>query len=429
LYPTVFAVVPVILFDAYRRIVGVRIGLLAALLFAVMPMFTVESLSMVKSELAMVGLAGMVWFTIADVSNRAKAIGLIVCAVWTVVNHYTVGMAAVGYILCIAFVNLVAWKRKDRLQPLLALSVAGVVIAVTFGWFMLTSDGVMFKTVGAVTNNIANVTASTVNGEETALMEQYKERTGGQQEPLVRTALGLDFNEVGVAGKLFRVIQLFSELLLIAGGVLVFLYRYKFPLSYLAAVGGAAVLLLMCAFIPFFATIVSASRFYAMALFFVAPLVLIPLTMLPRRAVVSGVFVAAYALFGLGVVGELGKEQTGARINVPFAISLSNERLGLLPMPTENDLEAAKFIQSDSLKTVYADYNGHVLLLGYAFTNGYVDSQYPKSHLVFLTDWNTRHDKMVIGAHLGARTYEPLPDTSGLVKVFEKGGTVVYRKD
>jgi nicotinamidase-related amidase len=83
-------------------------------------------------------------------------------------------------------------------------------------------------------------------------------------------------------------------------------------------------------------------------------------------------------------------------------------------------------VLDDSLP-IYADYNGVALLLGYVGDYERLVSYEPDgAHYLFLTSWNTRHHKMVIGISPASRTYRSLPDLGSATEVFRRGDAVVY---
>ena len=106
------------------------------------------------------------------------------------------------------------------------------------------------------------------------------------QAPLVRAAIGLDFWRVSVWGKVFRIFQYLSQLLLVAGLVIVLWKRgYGFTSEYTAAIIASFVLLGACMFIPFFTITLSPTRFYVATLFFVSPLLIIAIEQIGRRII------------------------------------------------------------------------------------------------------------------------------------------------
>jgi hypothetical protein len=99
-----------------------------------------------------------------------------------------------------------------------------------------------------------------------------------QHQPrLVQMALGLDFLEVSLLGKVFRILQLLSQFFIVAGAVyLLFKHRkYHFSAEFLAGVGCAFILLLVCITVEQFSAILNMTRFYHLSLLFLSPCLVI----------------------------------------------------------------------------------------------------------------------------------------------------------
>ena len=98
-----------------------------------------------------------------------------------------------------------------------------------------------------------------------------------RQEPLIQTAIGLDFGGATVGGKGFRIVQYAVQFFIALGGFYLLLRyrRYKFTADFVSCVIASFGLLGLCLFLPLFSTIINASRFYHTALFFLAPVLII----------------------------------------------------------------------------------------------------------------------------------------------------------
>jgi uncharacterized membrane protein YuzA (DUF378 family) len=90
---------------------------------------------------------------------------------------------------------------------------------------------------------------------------------------LVNTAIGLDFMEVPIEGKMFRIVQLLTQLLIIIGAIrLAFFNHFNTTAEFVACVGSSAILLLICIFVVGFADLLNVTRFYHFSLFFLSPM-------------------------------------------------------------------------------------------------------------------------------------------------------------
>jgi hypothetical protein len=97
------------------------------------------------------------------------------------------------------------------------------------------------------------------------------------QEYTVQMGIGLDFLDQPIEGKLFRIAQYLTQLLIIIGSIRLLLYhrKYRFSSEFVAGVGCSFLLLLTCIFVPQFSLILNMPRFYQISLFFLAPMLVI----------------------------------------------------------------------------------------------------------------------------------------------------------
>jgi uncharacterized membrane protein len=336
LYPFICAFVPVILYFAYKNLFGEKRAYFGALFFMMMPMFTMEAVSMVKTQVAYVFVAGIVWVFTAEMTGWRKAVLVLCFAVGTIMSHYTVGIMTslflLGVLLVLAMTNW--WKLRDwlgkRTIPIRWLSLAVLLVGVFFYiWFANIGNGGMINQVksifGGVYINMSQinllvetptyssttkvvasdnetVTFETGGIKETITKEELPEKgteqmvkawTGDAQDytqpvrqstyfdrqpKLVRAAIGMDFIDVSGWGKVFRIFQYLTELMLIVGFVVVFWKRKEYSLTaeYKAGILGCFTLLGSAIFLPYFTVMtVTTTRLYAYTLFYISPLLVL----------------------------------------------------------------------------------------------------------------------------------------------------------
>lgn len=309
LIPVMYASVPVMLFQVYRKMLNNhKYAYLGCLFLMIMPMYSMEMVSMAKGMIAQVFLIFGIWIMfIPDWKHRLiySAIALVL----SLMSHYSVGVIGLGYVLSILVCAVVGHKVKfiSRLMGSHALSVRGVVLTATavvvafWSYFSVVGEGCMLVTIKAIGSNLARMTHLPLISdyrvygtqenpveiiEDTRLNTMYLDRTQPEtfegtylhkQEPMIRTALGFDWNKVSITGKMFRVLQYTTQALLLIGFFFMFLHRkrYQFRLEYTALVLGAYAMLAGCVFVPFLSTVMSATRFYYLALLIISPVLVI----------------------------------------------------------------------------------------------------------------------------------------------------------
>jgi len=262
-YPMIFATVPLILFFAYKKIIGSDRAFWSCLFFMVMPVFFMEISGIAKSMIAEVFLALVVLLLVVDIKPWQRITGLMVCTALAMGSHYTVGFITLGILIGMVCLMVVAvpfrWSNKMPVYyyilPLIIVAGGGLL------YFMHSGSGVMMRAIKMIAGWFGQLSA-------------YRLNTG---TPLIATALGLDFMKATIGGKVFRITQYLIQFMIVVGvGYSVFRYKaYKLPTEYICASVTALCLLGLCIVMPIFAAAINASRLYHFALFLLAPMLII----------------------------------------------------------------------------------------------------------------------------------------------------------
>jgi hypothetical protein len=143
------------------------------------------------------------------------------------------------------------------------------------------------------------------------------------------------------------------------------------------------------------------------------------------------VLIAVYSLFTLGVVFEVFGMSDVSRVEIPYSIAISGERTGLSIVTTQGDLDCVNWLLANHRDDkIIADHNGALLARSYFPFDNYPElwnGPIPKGTYVFCTKWNEDRGKYVMAVEIGSRVLAPI-DYTGLVKVYQSGGAVVYEK-
>jgi uncharacterized membrane protein len=303
LYPMICAFTPVILYVSFRKMFGSKYAFISAIFFMTMPMFIMETAGIVKTQCAFVCLAGIVYFFTSDVKVWKKTLFICILAFGTIMFHYTIGIITV-FILCgITLITSITnfWKLKYwfglRTLPLKYLVIIPiVVVGFMVGWFSSIGDGGILKVsvdiFNAIGLNLGIVDKPLVTAPDLVVSEntnesdietklykpEIKPNYLSKQSSLVTTAIGIDFGKVSNWGKVFRILQYLTQLMIIIGLIVVWKRRleYKIKVEYLAGIFVCFILLLCGIFIPNFTLVTSTTtRMYMVALFFISPLIVI----------------------------------------------------------------------------------------------------------------------------------------------------------
>ncbi len=450
LYPCIFSVVPSILFLLYRKLLPERMAFIATVFFLTTPMYNMETVGVVKSMISQTFLVSALYSIV-----RRRVFSTTICVIGAITSYYTIAIATLLYIWgIVGVVSLLQRKIEWRLVLTGNVGILTLVI-----WFSIIGNGATLTTfrtniIGAlnVLTDKHNYTSNTTTSGE--LDPYLSSKTGiydgdlyrdyvltrtqpervtttylDNQEPLIRTALGIDFLRASMWGKIFRVLQFIVQLLILIGFYALWKLRRKIPKVYLALTIVALGLLGACLFIPFFSTFVSATRLYQLALIVLAPLFVLGVQRISRGyfTVITLAVFLPYYLFISGFVFEVTKSTDLHTIDTPYSFALSNYRTNIVGAFTRDDINVAEWIaQHENLRPMLTDYSGYTLLQGINDGRGIDALITPPttSHYVFITTWSTEHQKLVFGRNGGLRYYQSLP--SYIDVVYKQGGAVVY---
>lgn len=321
--PIIFALCPVLLYLIYSNQIEKKKAFIGAMFFIIMPVFALEIPTIGKSMVAEVFLALAFYALISKWNKWVKfsvmltGLGL---AFWC---HYSIGVVGLAMFFVIALVLLVTkyfkkwkvWERRST-SPIMVLLVILIVSLLGFWYFSIAGSGVILKALGDVrlaysnlyeyvesgrykltgnhqqrdiyqapyvftiagTSSTNSTVVDTVSTNGTVAISPVTEALDirnsyiNWQDPLIRAAIGLDFFETTLSGKIFRIAQFITQFLIILGCIyILFRYkRYKFSTEFLGGMGACAGILLLCIIVPNLSSILNITRFYHLSLFFLA---------------------------------------------------------------------------------------------------------------------------------------------------------------
>lgn len=467
--PFIFSFTTVVLYYAFNKQIGAKFAYYASLFFMVMPVATLEIVQIGKSMIAELFFALIILLMVAEIKNRYKIPLIVICLTVSILSHYTVGLMAVfylGFIVAIRFVSLPLKSfslfkySRVTLVGLALLLILG--IGTTYYYYSKANGGVIMGVVNKLIPGYTGIIASTVsditdnsnipqsvnkpnldgNATPTGKLSYMQE-----QSPLVKAAIGLDFNQISLAGKIFRIIQFITELLIILG-LFYLIFRakkYRFTTEFVAGIIASFILMFAVIFVPHFSAIINATRFYHMALFFIAPLFVIGGFWVLRKEWAVVAIILVYFLFTSGLVFETTQSNNINELAVPYSVGLSAERTGVVPVYSQDDINAAKWIVDNGNPNyrVVGDYNGYRLMMAYVKINPQLrtssenetptlDSLPNQNAYLIVTEWDTQHNKMIGDIRnewesIGLRQYYDLPEFNYPV-VYRSGDAIVYQR-
>jgi uncharacterized membrane protein len=280
--PTIFALCPVILYLVFRKQLDSKLkAFYASMFFVMMPVFSLEIGSIAKSMVAETLMALCLWVMYTEWKSWKKCVMMIILAILTMWAHYTVGILLCAFLGCGLAAKWFYWilskvkkfelLEKRSVQSWVIMVVLLCVVVPSYFYYSSVAKGLIY-------NSVSGTAGGGIFKQHTEqeLKQAIEAKTlmPSEDNMLLRLALAKDFGEVPLEGKLFRIIQYLTQLLIVVGSIwLLFKYRlYKFKIEFLACIGSSFAILFLCIALPSFATIINATRWFHMTLFFLAPM-------------------------------------------------------------------------------------------------------------------------------------------------------------
>jgi uncharacterized membrane protein len=256
-YPLFFSLVPVALYETYRRQTNERTAFLAAFFFMSLEVFFCAMASLLKQQIAELFLALLVLLILSRGMNSFKrAILTMVFSASLVVSHYALSYIVAFYILLAwLLLYLVSVVGKIRRVGMLTGAFASLFLVMVVGWYMYMAGSVSFAHLVGIGNHIY-----------TNISDFF---FTGSRELTVVKLLGLAQPVHIIGANFYRITQLFIII-----GVIRLMTKHqemKFELEYAILAFLSMLLLSMCIILPYFSEFLHIERFYHITLFFLSP--------------------------------------------------------------------------------------------------------------------------------------------------------------
>lgn len=257
-FPMMYSIVPVILYRIYRRFLAPSYAFLSVYLFMAYPTFFEEMLSLARQEVAELVLLVLVLALITPEIGRSVSgkFVTILLTLGVIAAHYSLAYIFLGLLL----VSVVASKFYGR-SALTGISVGTMLIALvlTLSWYSYTASGSGLATLA---NTLTRVSGS-LN------IDLFSASSSPSVVSEVVTFSGLP----GYLHDANRLFQYAVQIFLLLGFVALIRKRGKSTTEYqtLPLIGGAMTILVSAVLLPVFAFSLNLTRFYHLALLFIAP--------------------------------------------------------------------------------------------------------------------------------------------------------------
>ena len=495
IYPILLALVPPLLYLLYKNHVSKQVAFLACFFFVAIPTYMIELVGIPKQQVAEFFFVLCIFLILSEKFKlKWKPLWIALSAVLFVLCHYSIFAIGLVYFAGAAVILLIlrvfgrkielGLKMKYLLPVVLGIAIIGgayfSIVAEGRVWNSFTGTySSMVKRINppdtptastptpvptptpAVTPTPAPATTPTpvptpaatvmpstpipVTPVPVVTPKPTSEPAGKpfylkRQGPIVKAAIGLDFFDVSATGKVFRILQFTTQVLVLAGIYRVIRTKGKgWSKAYLAFGIMACVILLLTVFYPGFSPIMNATRFYSLALIFLAPAIIIGGLWIFKKVGGIRTFTLAilipYFLFTSGFVFEATKNTTIEYLDTPYSIALSGNRVEVGGVMTLNDTRVRNYIVDGSYYPVYADIYGTYLTFEkhdspkdvpeMTIYNLYKRSMIKDDAYLFLRERNTENQEITFWLGVGLRTTRTYEEIK--MELYLEGREVIYQ--
>jgi len=321
-YPALFALVPVGLYQTWRKYLGERMSFVSAFLFMAYGVFFGEMLGLNRQMIAELFFVLLLAAALhAKIGRNTKIVLFVIFSSGLVTSHYSLSVI-VAFFLVFTTVVLFIFKRRSRK---FTLTMVILFLAIMFTWFIYTSGSSVLDSLVQSTNRISSQFGDFFN---LGSRGQFVVRgLGLEQSPSIWNTLSRGF------AYLTEIFILIGLLVTILGQRARFRLENKFEIDYYLLVLASGVLLVALLVVPGLANTLNMTRFYQILLMFLAPLfglgvyaILKPLHS-HRKEVVPTILLLVvlvpYFLFQSGFIYEVAKTES----YVSSSILLSQTRM------------------------------------------------------------------------------------------------------
>ena len=478
IYPLIFSLVPLILYQAYKEQVGELPAFLSSFFFMSFAIFFTEMTALARQEIAELFFALLILIIVDRKIKKIKsALLCIIFSASLIVSHY--GLSYI-YMLCLILalflfyfmrtstVNNILQSLRSRSNKFSALVDAtegnqsteknnitlrenriltanSVVLYVimTLAWYIYVSRSSVFNTIVCIGNQIQN-----------SIFTEFLSPAG--KDPYISMALGISgYPSLGyfIGAIVFDITQLFIIIGILRATITGY-EKSKFNREYLSFSYTNLIVLLLCIAVPHFGSSLNVTRIYHIVLFFLAPfcilggetvfvfiskaishfkrLILNEDVKLPLISIILIVFF----LFQTGFIFEVTND-------VPLSYSLSYDEFACEFM-YKQDFICAGWLSSHSHNktTVYGDF-GRISSYGSYFNDSFKLKSFPVSDagdiniternvFVYLRYGNILSNKIKTASFVVGRTSSiPLGNLTSFLdyksKIYDNGGSEVYK--
>lgn len=274
IYPLLFSLVPLGLYNIYKKQTNETIALLSTFFFISFFTFHGEMLSLPRQMIAELFFVLLLMLFIANNINRfQKSILALVFSFSLVVSHYAISYFYIYYLILICALGITInyypnklkigkhlnFKIKTENRSAFSFTYVLLLIVFLIFWYFYFASGSTFITITTLLDRMFN----------TFLIEMFNSES---RDPAVLKAIGAEPMK-SLSMELARHIHRVTQLFIVVGSLSIIFNRtrMKFTQEYIYLIIGSLVLLLLCLVVPYFASSLNMTRIFHIVLLTLSP--------------------------------------------------------------------------------------------------------------------------------------------------------------
>jgi len=468
IYPLLFAFVAPLLYLVFKKQFNDKTSFLAVFFFISIPVWSIEMIGLPRQMLGELALVISIFLIVAsNIKMRIRVPLLTLCVILGGLFHYVMWPTILLYLGASLTVALFFKRRVFPTRGLLLTVV--ILVGVGTVWYTWVGSGHTLDTLLSVfkssASKIGNIPATVISPAAVSPPAAITSPTTGIPDiipgflsgnsPFVQIAFGLDFIAASITGKIFRIFQYATQILLAVGCMYIFVRHKRYIPEYLGLCIASILLASLAIFVPGTVTVIDTTRIYHLVLLFLSPAVIVGgLLVFRNYKLLTLLLILPYFIFTSGIVFEATKCEDVSSINIPYSIALSHERVNVAAVYSDNDIAVRDWATEHKCEPMFLDINGQLIMT--EITGGdkwhhivledtslikdglalfpQSSKGYPDKCYIYLREWNIENGKVTFkpgwyrpkGEKTGMRishTFEEL----GLDKILEES-QIIYRK-
>lgn len=346
-FPFLFSLVPVVLYEIFRKETNRKIALFSSLFFILFATSFIEMLQLGKQEIAEFFVVLLLLLLIDNnITKFNKSILLVIFGASLIVSHYGTSyiyllMFMIFMFLVITFKFLNNKLQNTNFKYLTNLNFLGdykniqysltfiiFLFVVAFSWYVYVSNSSTLLTVTKIGNHVFNNLSDFLNAKSVQGLSYITSENNS------------------LLHEIAKYIQLISQFFILVGFGLVFSRKEKFKFSgeYILFSFAAIIILLIGLSVPFFASALNTSRVYQLMLIFLSPFCVIgglklfniifsSIKLNIDSSKIFSIFLLIFLLFNTGFIYEITGDQSqwvsiNKNINDHYPIFSDEEIIG-----------------------------------------------------------------------------------------------------